>query len=197
MRKAAGSGNVKKDVQREAWEACKKTEKGKGERKLTAFQYASEMECKNRNCKMCNCKLGWTNAGIASDVSRRLFRYYLLPLPSFSSWISSNSSKRLARPGSSLLFLLPSFNDRARGFHVDFTNEIFSFVHKWYDRCDCVAMQLSECHSQRKVNVFYLLPAPCSPRSLFFKQQTGSVPLRRCSELEREKFLRFPILVVS
>lgn len=41
--------------------------------KLAAFQYASEMECKNRNCKMCNCKLGWTNAGIASDVSRRLF----------------------------------------------------------------------------------------------------------------------------
>ena len=43
--------------------------------KLAAFQYASEMECKNRNCKMCNCKLGWTNAGIASDVSRRLFHY--------------------------------------------------------------------------------------------------------------------------
>ena len=64
------------------WEAWKKNEEEKEKRKLAAFQYASEMECKNRNCKMCNCKLGWTNAGIASDVSRRLFRYYPPPPPS-------------------------------------------------------------------------------------------------------------------
>ena len=49
---------------------------------LRSTQYASEMECKNRNCKMCNWKLGWTNAGIASDVSRRLFPLPL-PRPSF------------------------------------------------------------------------------------------------------------------
>lgn len=36
----------------------------------------------------------------------------------------------LREPGFSPLFLLSSFNERARGFHVDFTNEIFSFVHK-------------------------------------------------------------------
>jgi len=36
-------------------------------------QCVSGTNCKNRNCKMCNCRalLGWTNAGIAGDVSGR------------------------------------------------------------------------------------------------------------------------------
>lgn len=57
-----------------AWKRVK-GRKGKWKTPLRSTQYASEMECKNRNCKMCNWKLGWTNAGIASDVSRRLFHY--------------------------------------------------------------------------------------------------------------------------
>lgn len=69
------------------WKRRKCTKRGKGVKEkwktpLRSTQYASEMECKNRNCKMCNWKLGWTNAGIASDVSRRLFPLPL-PRPSF------------------------------------------------------------------------------------------------------------------
>lgn len=49
----------------------------------------------------------------------------------FSSWISSNSSKRLTPPPS-LSLLFDPFNDRGRGFH----KEIIGLVHKWYD-CRC------------------------------------------------------------
>lgn len=75
---------MKKKNKKKMYKAWKRVKgrKGKWKTPLRSTQYASEMECKNRNCKMCNWKLGWTNAGIASDVSRRLF-HYPLPRPSF------------------------------------------------------------------------------------------------------------------
>lgn len=45
--------------------------RGEATKPNAASQCVSETDCKNRNCKMCNCRvlLGWTNAGIAGDVS--------------------------------------------------------------------------------------------------------------------------------
>lgn len=56
----------------------------------------SETDCKNRNCKMCNCRalLGWTNAGIAGDVSGRSIPSRPRLPPFFHPWISSNLSSK-------------------------------------------------------------------------------------------------------
>lgn len=97
------------------------------------------------------------------DCQRRQQKALSLPSPFFSSWISSNSSKRLTRPVAlslSFTLLLPealarSFQWSRKRISRRFHHEIFSFVHKWYD---CAAMQLLKCHFQRKINVFYLLP---------------------------------------
>lgn len=127
--------------------------------KLAAFQYASEMECKNRNCKMCNCKLGWTNAGIASDVSRRLFHNPPLSfLRGFLPTLRNGLRDQSLSLSSTLLLPEPlarSFQWSRKRISRRFHHEIFSFVHKWYD---CAAMQLLKCHFQRKINVLYLLP---------------------------------------
>lgn len=63
-RKAGREEEVERRTTRGVWEATKPN---------AASQCVSETDCKNRNCKMCNCRalLGWTNAGIAGDVSGR------------------------------------------------------------------------------------------------------------------------------
>lgn len=71
----------------------------------------------------------------------------------FSSWISSNSSKRLTVPPL-LSLLFDPFNDRGRGFY----KEIIGLVYKWYD-CRC---------NYRDVIISYYLEISVSRISLRF-----------------------------
>lgn len=69
--KEEGAGRKRK-AERE--ERAERSGRGEGATEPNAAsQCVSETDCKNRNCKMCNCRvlLGWTNAGIAGDVSGR------------------------------------------------------------------------------------------------------------------------------
>lgn len=94
--KEEGVGRKRK-AEREAKEAeVERSCRGEATKPNAASQCVSETDCKNRNCKMCNCRalLGWTNAGIADDVSGRSIPSRPRLPPLFSPWIPSNSSSK-------------------------------------------------------------------------------------------------------
>lgn len=112
-------------------QSVEKGGKRSGKLQLRSTRYASEMECKNRNCKMCNCKLGWTNAGIASDVSRRLFHY---PYPVHLFFRGFLPTLRNGLRGDPLL----SFSILSTIAEEDFNKEIIGLVHKWDTIADAI-----------------------------------------------------------
>lgn len=105
-----------------------RSSKGWGsETECRVSRYVSETDCKNRNCKTCNCKppLEWTNAGIVSNVSgRSVPSRPRLPAHFFLPWTSSNSSSKLSeRPVHVLCHLERSFEstnyrERATGERI-------------------------------------------------------------------------------